>query len=148
MADNYLEKKYDEYLARKAAAEKARRLAWKKRLDAYRKKIGEENKTMEMNGIIHEAEKSRFQTTVDGYTGYVAYRIEDGGLDIRHTVVPEQIGGRGIASALVKAAYDYARDNGLECIATCRYAAVWLERHPEYRGHKSKDWCEDGSCGL
>ena len=42
MADNYLEKKYDEYLARKAAAEKARRLAWKKRMDAYRKKLAEE----------------------------------------------------------------------------------------------------------
>lgn len=39
MADNYLEKKYEEYLARKAAAEKAERLAWKKRMDAYRKKM-------------------------------------------------------------------------------------------------------------
>ena len=39
MADNYLEKKYEEYLERKAAAEKAKRLAWKKRMDAYRKKM-------------------------------------------------------------------------------------------------------------
>ena len=43
MADNYLEKKYEEYLERKAAAEKARRLAWKKRMDAYRKKLADEN---------------------------------------------------------------------------------------------------------
>lgn len=43
MADNYLEKKYEEYLARKAAAEKARRLAWKKRMDAYRKKLADES---------------------------------------------------------------------------------------------------------
>lgn len=42
MADNYLEKKYEEYLERKAAAEKARRLAWKKRMDAYRKKLADE----------------------------------------------------------------------------------------------------------
>ncbi len=41
MADNYLEKKYEEYLDRKAAAEKARRAVWKKRLDAYRKKQDE-----------------------------------------------------------------------------------------------------------
>lgn len=41
MADNYLERKYDEYLRRKAEAEKAKRLAWKKRMDAYRKKLAE-----------------------------------------------------------------------------------------------------------
>ena len=39
MADNYLERRYDEYLERKAAAEKAKRTAWKKRLDAYRKHL-------------------------------------------------------------------------------------------------------------
>ena len=41
MADNYLERRYDEYLERKAAAEKAKRKAWKKRLDAYRKHLAE-----------------------------------------------------------------------------------------------------------
>lgn len=80
--------------------------------------------------ILHDKERHRFSTSADGKTGYVTYDIHDGGLDIRHTVVPEEIGGRGIASALVKAAYDYARGKGLACIATCRYAAVWLERHP------------------
>ena len=42
MADNYLERKYEEYLERKAAAEKAKRTAWKKRMDAYRKRLSEE----------------------------------------------------------------------------------------------------------
>ncbi len=51
MADNYLEKKYDEYLERKAAAEKARRLAWKKRMDAYRKKLEEEAQKQEKADI-------------------------------------------------------------------------------------------------
>lgn len=40
MADNYLEKRYDEYLERREAADKARRAAWKKRLKAYREKNG------------------------------------------------------------------------------------------------------------
>ena len=98
--------------------------------------------------IIHIPENSRFQTTVDGVTAHVSYKITDGGLDIRHTIVPEEIGGRGIASALVKAAYDYALSQGLKCVATCRYAAIWLERHPDYSGEKSSDWCKDGSCAL
>ena len=101
-----------------------------------------------MTGIMPSLEKSGFHVTVDGYEAYVTYKIENGCLDIRHTVVPSEIGGRGIASELVKSAYDYALSQGLSCIATCRYAAVWLERHPDYTGRKSEDWCEDGSCGL
>lgn len=39
MADNYLEKKYEDMQARKAKEQKARQIAWKKRMDAYRKKL-------------------------------------------------------------------------------------------------------------
>lgn len=68
MADNYLEKKYDEYLERKAAAEKARRLAWKKRMDAYRKKLEEEAQKQEKadidnaTGILPKAGKEDMPT--------------------------------------------------------------------------------------
>lgn len=39
MADNYLEKKYEDMQARKAKEQRARQIAWKKRMDAYRKKL-------------------------------------------------------------------------------------------------------------
>lgn len=98
--------------------------------------------------IIHEPDNGKFYTIVNGFTAHVSYRVENGCLDIRHTIVPEEIGGRGIASELVRTAYDYAVSNGLKPVATCRYAAIWLDRHPEYKGSRSKDWCEDGSCAL
>jgi len=39
MADNYLEKKYEDLQARKAKEQRVRQAAWKKRMDAYRKKL-------------------------------------------------------------------------------------------------------------
>lgn len=42
MADNYLEKKMEELQARKAKEARARQIAWKKRMDAYRKKLQEQ----------------------------------------------------------------------------------------------------------
>lgn len=42
MADNYLENKFEELKAREAKEQRARQLAWKKRMDAYRKKLAEE----------------------------------------------------------------------------------------------------------
>lgn len=46
MADNYLEKKMEDFHARNAAKEakeaRARQIAYKKRMDAYRKKLAAE----------------------------------------------------------------------------------------------------------
>ncbi len=46
MADNYLEKKMEMLQARKAKEQRARQIAWKKRMDAYRKRL-EEQKAIE-----------------------------------------------------------------------------------------------------
>lgn len=43
MADNYLEKKMEAFQARKAKEARAKQIAWKKRMDAYRKRIAEES---------------------------------------------------------------------------------------------------------
>lgn len=82
--------------------------------------------------VKHDEERGIFYTDVDGFHAYASYRKTASELDIQHTIVPEEIGGRGIAPALVKAAYDYALQNGLRPVATCAYAIVWLQRHPEY----------------
>ena len=82
--------------------------------------------------VIHREEEHRFCIELEGYVGYVEYVLGDGELNIIHTIVPSEIGGRGIAGALVKAAYDYALEHGLRPVATCSYAKKWLERHPSY----------------
>lgn len=48
MADNYLEKKMEELQARKAKEARAKQVAWKKRMEAYRKKV-EAEKAVEEN---------------------------------------------------------------------------------------------------
>lgn len=84
--------------------------------------------------ITHHPEKNRFETTLDGVTAFVQYRLFDDKLDIIHTIVPPAIEGRGVAAALVKHAYDYAIEHGMKPLATCSYAVAWLHRHPEYAG--------------
>ena len=84
--------------------------------------------------ILHDPAQGRFSATADGHTGYVEYVVRDGVMDIRHTIVPKEIGGRGIAGKLVEAALGYARASGLKVRPTCEYAASWMTRHPEYAG--------------
>lgn len=83
--------------------------------------------------INHQPERHKFTTEVEGYTAYVEYRLQNGSLDIIHTIVPPPLEGRGIAAALVKRAYEYAAEQSLKPEATCSYAVRWLERHPEVK---------------
>ncbi|MGN6514120.1 MAG: GNAT family N-acetyltransferase [Lysobacteraceae bacterium] len=82
--------------------------------------------------IQHQPERGRFAATVDGHEAELEYRRGEGVLAITHTGVPSAIGGRGIAGALVQAALDFARREGLRVRPACEYAAAWIERHPEY----------------
>lgn len=82
--------------------------------------------------IRHLPERHRFEYVQDQLTSYVEYQQTEHTLDIMHTIVPKPLEGQGIASALVKEAYDYAVAHSLKPKATCSYAVTWLERHPEY----------------
>lgn len=82
--------------------------------------------------IDHDPAAGRFVTEVDGHSGYVEYQLAGGVMTIIHTIVPPQIGGRGIAAALIEAALQYARAQGLKVVPSCDYAAGYLDRHPQY----------------
>ena len=84
------------------------------------------------NPIQHDAKARRFNTVVDGVTGYVEYELAGDVMTITHTIVPPAIGGRGIAAALMKAALEHARNQGFKVDPECSYADAWIRRHPEY----------------
>lgn len=87
--------------------------------------------------IQHDRAAHRFETRVDGAKCELDYTLAAGltatVMTITHTGVPPEVGGRGIASALVQAAFDAARNEGWKVVPACSYAAVWIGRHPEYR---------------
>lgn len=85
-----------------------------------------------MTEIRHDAAHHRFVTEVDGHTAYVEYEPGASAIAITHTIVPEAIGGRGIAAALVRAAALHARNEGLQVDPVCSYADAWLRKHPEF----------------
>lgn len=82
--------------------------------------------------VQHERDRQRFSTRVDGVEAVLDYQMQGDRLVITHTGVPDAIGGRGIASDLVRAAFEYARGAGYKVRPACSYAAAWAERHAEY----------------
>ena len=79
---------------------------------------------MEYN-VKHDEKRHRFEYDRNG--------LEDGGMDIFHTLVPIPMEGMGVGSALMKYALDYARDHHYSVIPNCAFAQAFLLRHTNYR---------------
>ena len=81
--------------------------------------------------IRHDPARQRFEATLDGHHGRVEYRIDSGVMTIVHTEVDGALEGRGVAAALVGAALEQARREGLKVVPECSYTRSYMERHPE-----------------
>ncbi len=83
--------------------------------------------------IRNNEQTSQYETTVDGITAYAAYELEDPErIVFTHTIVPDELSGRGIANQLVKHGLDEARSRGLTVVPQCSFVAAFIKRHPEY----------------
>ncbi|MGP4973795.1 GNAT family N-acetyltransferase [Psychrobacter alimentarius] len=83
--------------------------------------------------IIHNQSANRFETSIDNQTGYISYQERGDTLVYDHTIVPQALGGRGIGSALVKRALDYARESGKTVVPQCSFVSAYISKHPEYQ---------------
>jgi len=82
--------------------------------------------------ITHDAVARRFETIVEGQPCTLDYDLAGATMTITHTRVPEAVGGRGIAAALMEAALAHARASGWRVVPKCSYAVVYLSRHHEW----------------
>ena len=81
--------------------------------------------------IRHNAPAQRFECVIDGMLCRCDYRMHGSTMMLVHTEVPRLLEGRGIASALVRATFDYAGEHGIEVLPVCSYVRVWVQRHPD-----------------
>lgn len=77
--------------------------------------------------------KGRYVTEVCGHTAELTYTwLGPGRMSLDHAGVPEAIGGRGVAKALVGHAVADARARGFKLVARCPFAVAQFKRHPEW----------------
>jgi predicted GNAT family acetyltransferase len=91
--------------------------------------------TITNNEALH-----RFETTMQNETAFLEYRMYKGDIALMHTLVPHALEGQGIASALAKFAFDYAKQHNMPVMVYCPFVAVFLKRHPEYNVQVDKKY--------
>lgn len=84
--------------------------------------------------ICHDEQAKRFVVEELGHEAYLEYfELPDGSLDFAHTYTPNEIRGRGIATAIIRGALDYARENGKMVVPGCPFVRTYVDRHEKYR---------------
>lgn len=76
-------------------------------------------------------DERRFEAEVDGHLAIAEYRLVDGAIMFTHTAVPEDLEGRGVGGALVRAGLKAARERKLQVMPVCTFFAGYIKRHPE-----------------
>jgi hypothetical protein len=86
-----------------------------------------------MSEVTNNTARSRYELEVDGEVAVAHYSRSPGRLVFTHTVVPETISGRGVASTLIRGALDSARAEHLKIVPQCPFVAAFVKKHAEYQ---------------
>jgi len=81
--------------------------------------------------VTKNEERRRYELHVAGGLAVAYYEPRGDAVAFVHTVVPEHLQGRGLASTLIEAALTDVRERGLKVVAECPFVARYIERHPE-----------------
>ncbi len=83
----------------------------------------------------HETERGgeyRAHVADSDHVGRLTWTTHEGVHHADHTLVPSEIGGRGIAGRLVEAMVADARESHFRISPQCSYVVAAFRRHPEW----------------
>lgn len=82
----------------------------------------------------HNLEERRYEGRVDGeLAGFAEYQLTDELVVFTHTEVDDRFEGRGVGSAIARAALDDVRRDGSRWVLPlCPFIKGWIAKHPDY----------------
>jgi uncharacterized protein len=86
-----------------------------------------------MSDVVNNALKHRYELAVEGHIAATYYELSGNVITFVHTEVPPELGGRGIASKLIRGALDQVRADGLKVIAQCPFVKAFIEKNVAYQ---------------
>lgn len=74
----------------------------------------------------------RFELKVGDYITFIDYKEHGKKIWLIHTEAPEELQGKGAATAVIEKTLKYLEDNGYKLIPLCPLVAAYLKRHPAW----------------
>jgi predicted GNAT family acetyltransferase len=86
-----------------------------------------------MSDVVNNTPKHRYELAVEGHIAATYYELSGNVITFVHTEVPPELGGKGIASKLIRGALDQVRADGLKVIAQCPFVKAFIEKNAAYQ---------------
>lgn len=84
--------------------------------------------------IKHDERNREFTLDEKGKGGHLKYEpLNSEVLNYQSTFIDEEIRGKGYEKALVKYALEYAKENNLKIVPTCRMVSTYISRNDQYK---------------
>ncbi|MGN7723737.1 GNAT family N-acetyltransferase [Chitinophaga sp. 22620] len=83
--------------------------------------------------VVNNRENQQFEVRLDGELAQLTYRYYKKDIAFMHTTVPPAMAGKGVASALARAAFAFAAAEKKLVMVYCPFVAGFIKTHPEYR---------------
>lgn len=82
--------------------------------------------------VIKNIETKRFELIVDGYVAFIDYKDQDDVIFLIHTESPEELAGRGAATALIEKTLDYIETNNYKLVPLCPLVFSYIKKNLDW----------------
>ena len=82
--------------------------------------------------VINNDKEQRFEIHESDKVAFLEYRFYKKDIALMHTLVPDALSGKGLASSLAHHALEWAKEHNIRVIVYCPFVAAYLKRHPEH----------------
>lgn len=83
------------------------------------------------NTLIHNPDECKYEYHIDGHTAYITYDDQNGQMHLTHTIVPDELAGKGLAKALLEDVLKEIEKENKKAVAKCSYIAKYQEKNPD-----------------
>jgi len=75
----------------------------------------------------------RLEMNIEGHIAYVEYEIKPDYWELTHTLVPEELAGRGVGKVLAEKVFSYLEANNRKVKVYCPFLIKYLSKNPEWK---------------
>ncbi|WJG11300.1 GNAT family N-acetyltransferase [Aliiglaciecola sp. LCG003] len=61
----------------------------------------------------------------------MTYDVQDGNMPLTHTIVPQELAGKGLAKTLLEYVFKQIKSDNKKAVAQCSYVVKYLEKIPD-----------------
>ena len=86
------------------------------------------------------SDRHRFELAIEGHTAFITFDLDGKTIELIHTEVPSELGGKGVGPAIAEKALEYAKSHGYSVIPSCPFIQSYVKRHPEWEAIVAREF--------